>query len=155
MLGFAVSRISCYKILKVKCYVQADEPIEFHIIFIIISSSQFLLLLIITQGYFSHWLFGENRREEDRPREKHRCERDALTGCLPHVPGLGLRCPWLESNLQFFSWQADAPTTEQSSKWFISFFNHVLVCTLETIWLASWLFNSAAYLEVFFKKKYK
>ena len=38
------------------------------------------------------------RRREGRKREKHRCERETLIGCLPYAPSE--TAPWLGPNLQ-------------------------------------------------------
>nr|KAF6277381.1 hypothetical protein mMyoMyo1_010250 [Myotis myotis] len=63
--------------------------------------------------------FRQSGREGERQREKHRCERDTLIGCLPHAPrkGLGLKLqpryvPLTRIKPGFFSLKFDTLATE-------------------------------------------
>ena len=67
--------------------------------------------------------------ERGREREKHRCEREALSACLPHLPRPGIRdqtcnlgmCLDQESNLQPFGSRTKFQSTEPhwpGGEWF-------------------------------------
>ena len=58
-------------------------------------------ILIFTQRHFSFFFHCLLEREEGR--EKHWCEREALTSCLPHMSRLGIEPTTLQ-------WEDNAPS---------------------------------------------
>lgn len=81
-------------------------------------SLSFLLLLILTQDISPIFRVEGKGGGRERDTEKHKCERDALIICLPHVPRPGpgtepatqVRAIDQESNPRPFSEGADALT---------------------------------------------
>ena len=83
------------------------------------------LYFILTQVHFFFIASKEREREKGREREKHWCNREALIGCLPRMPGPEITlnsdqgwthnpgmCPDLEWNLQPFDYETKLQPTE-------------------------------------------
>ena len=78
------------------------------------------------EDIFSLLLERENERERGKEREKHQCEREVSTGCLPYTPGPGIVHAWTgdhtrnlvlcsdqELNLQLYGYGMMLQLTEQ------------------------------------------